>query len=231
MINCVTARELIFPTRCAGCGDHAGRPICARCNASLSLVRGPACRRCGKPTLRDVDWCPQCGDRLRQVDVTAALATYEEPLRSVIHKLKYGNGWRLAAPLGAMAAVRLAPMLGSANPLVTHVPMHRRRRRARGYDHAELLARGVARSLGLTAVGALERTRPTAAQVSLGPAERRRNVKGAFRAAGAMVEGADVVLVDDVLTTGSTLAECARALKQAGAERVIACVLARDLPV
>lgn len=225
----VTLCELAFPTRCAGCGAYSGRQICASCNASLPLVRGEACRRCGKPVQRAVDDCPQCGGWPGHVDATAALGTYEEPLRTVIHKLKYGNGWRLAAPLGAMAAVRLAPLLGGGSPLVTHVPMHRRKKRARGYDHAELLAREIAAALGLDLVRALERTRPTRSQQELGQAERRENVKGAFAASGDGVGGREVVLVDDVLTTGSTISECARALKQAGAVRITACVLARDM--
>ncbi len=131
--------------------------------------------------------------------------------------------------LGAMAAARLAPHLATSRPVVTFVPMHRRRRMERGYDHAEKLAAGVARALGLEAVRLLERSRLSPSQASLGFAERRKNVKGAFRlkADGRLPE--EVVVVDDVLTTGSTLAECAETLKAGGARRVVACVLARDL--
>jgi ComF family protein len=164
-----------------------------------------------------------------------ALCTYEEPLRSMIHKLKYGNGWRLARPLGAIAAVKLAPLLQSPYPLVTFVPMHRRKRRARGYDHAERLARGVAAGLGLEVIPLLERTRATNPQANLSNQARRRNVKGVFRVrtdgfdGGGDLGGREVILVDDVLTTGSTIAESAKALKKGGAGKVIACVLARDL--
>jgi competence protein ComFC len=150
-------------------------------------------------------------------------------LRSAIHKLKYGNGWRLAPLFGAMAAVRLAPMLRSSQPLLTFVPMHRRKRRMRGYDHAQRLAEGVARALGLAAVPLLRRTRPTRAQSSLSYEGRRDNVRGAFAPVENGLWGEEVVLVDDVLTTGYTLCECASALKENGAGRVTACVLARDL--
>ncbi len=171
----------------------------------------------------------ECAGRSSRLDSTIAMATYEEPLRSVIHKLKYDNGWRLAPLLGAMAAARLAPGLLTPRPLLTFVPMHPRKKRARGYDHAEKLARGVGIALGLECEQLLRRVRPTPAQSSLSQEERRHNVRGAFRAVGERLHGEEVILVDDVLTTGSTLSECAEALKSNGAGRVVACVLARDL--
>ncbi|NPV58126.1 MAG: ComF family protein [Actinobacteria bacterium] len=218
-----------MPVRCAGCGRYLSRPICPECNAAMPVVRGNTCSRCGKPTMYPVDGCLQCGSNLRQIDHAVAMAVYEEPLRSIIHKLKYGNGWRLAAPLGAMAAVCLAPHLASPRPAITYVPMHRRRKRERGYDHAERLAAGVARALGLEVVPLLERTRPSPSQASLGYADRRSNVRGAFRQKAMERMPEEVVVVDDVLTTGSTMGECASVLKGGGARRVLACVLARDL--
>ena len=229
MIIINNIEDILFPVRCAGCGRYLRRPICPECNAAMPLVRGNACSRCGKPTLYPVDGCLQCGAHMKAVDRTMAVAVYEEPLRSVIHKLKYGNGWRLARPLGAMAAARLAPCLVTRRPAITFVPMHRRRRRERGYDHAEKLALGVSRALGLEAVPLLERTRFTPSQASLGYAARRENVRRSFRTIEGRELADEVVLVDDVLTTGSTLGECASVLKGAGVGRVVACVLARDL--
>lgn len=221
--------ELLFPTRCAGCGRYEGRQLCASCLSSLPLIRRPVCLRCGKPTLHEVEWCLLCRGRVRHLDSTCALAKYEEPLRSIIHKLKYGNGWRLARPLGFMAAARLAPLLSDGEPMVTFVPMHARKRRAKGYDHAEVLGRAVAAALGLPFAALLERTRATSPQASLDHRRRRGNVRGAFRVSRGIEGGGEFVIVDDVMTTGCTLAECARVLKRAGAGRVIACVLARDL--
>jgi ComF family protein len=223
------AMELLFPTRCAGCGEYTGRPLCPACNASLPLIRGPACTRCGMPYPNAVEECQECTGRIKHLDATVALAVYEEPLRSAIHKLKYDNGWRLAPLLGAMAAVRLAPLLRAPQPLLTFVPMYCRKRRARGYDHAEKLAQGVGKALGLAVIPLLERTRHTQAQSSLCHDGRRSNVKGAFRAAEKGAEGREIILVDDVFTTGYTLCACAQALKGAGAARVTACVLARDM--
>jgi len=229
ILNKYMLLETLFPTRCAGCGAGACQPLCPRCNASLPLISGPACSRCGTPTPHEVDGCVECLGRMGRLDAAVALASYEEPLRSVIHKLKYGNGWRLAPLLGAMAATRLAPSLLSPRPLLTFVPMHPRKRRMRGYDHAEKLAGGVGKALGLEPVPLLERVRPASPQVSLGREERQRNVRGSFRPTAERLHGEEVVLVDDVLTTGCTVVECAAALKAIGAGRVIACVLARDV--
>lgn len=229
MMNYGILAELLFPTRCAGCGEYAGRPLCSECTASLPRIKGPVCALCGRPTLYEVNGCRECRGRVKDIDATMALAVYEEPLRSAIHKLKYGNGRRLAPLLGAMAAVRLAPLLRKGDPLLTYVPMHRLKKRAKGYDHAELLAEGVARALGLSVAGLLERTRLTKAQSSLTHERRRVNVKGAFAVIEKELGGIDVILVDDVLTTGYTLSECAGVLRRAGAGKITACILARDL--
>jgi competence protein ComFC len=221
--------EFLFPTRCAGCGRYAGRPFCPDCNSSMPLIKGPVCRLCGKPSLYAVDECLECRGRMEHIDSTIALGLYEEPLRTAIHKLKYRNGWRLAPCLGSMVAVRLAPLLEEGYPTVTFVPMYRRKRKARGYDHAEKLAAAVAQALGLPLMLLLERTRSTVAQSSLNRDGRRRNVSGAFSVAGGRIDGYEVILVDDILTTGATLTECARVLRESGASRITACVMARDL--
>jgi ComF family protein len=221
--------ELFYPTRCAGCGRYAGRVFCPECNTNLAMIKGPSCRLCGKPTLYFVDECLECRGRVKHLDATVALAIYEEPLRSAIHKLKYGNGWRLASPLGAMVAVRLAPFLRYGDPLITYVPMHHRKRRMRGYDHAEKLAEGIAHALGLSMTCLIERTRATEAQSNLSHVGRKDNVKGAFKVIEGKLNNEEIIIVDDVLTTGFTLSECAGVLKKAGVKKITACVLARDL--
>jgi len=229
MMNHGTLAELLFPTRCAACGLYAGRWLCPSCTARLPYIRGPVCRRCGKPALYEVEECEQCRGRVRRLDFCRALALYEDSMRSVIHRMKYGGAWRLARPLGFMAATALAPCLEGSTPCVTHVPMHPRRKRSRGYDQAELLARAVAEALGLPHRVLLVRTRHTPAQASSDLSRRRENVRGAFRAVAGGGLPPEVILVDDVMTTGYTLSECAMALKRAGVGRVLACVVARDL--
>lgn len=229
MINHGTLAELLFPTRCVACGRYAGKFLCSSCTARLPYIRGPVCLGCGKPTLYEVEECEECRGRARRLDLCRALALYEEPLRTVIHRMKYGGVWRLARPLGFMAATTLAPYLGTGNPCITHVPMHPRRKRFRGYDQAELLARAVAEALGLSHRTLLIRTRLTPTQASSDLSRRRENVRGAFRVAEGVRPPREVVLVDDVMTSGYTLSECAAALRKAGTRSVVACVVARDL--
>ncbi|MGQ9475196.1 MAG: double zinc ribbon domain-containing protein [Actinomycetota bacterium] len=229
MMNYGTLAELLFPTRCAACGAYAGRLLCPTCTANFPYIRGPSCTRCGKPTLYEVEGCDQCRGRLRRVDFCRALALYEEPLRSVILRLKYGGSWRLARPLGFLAATSLAPHLGRLVPCVAHIPMHPRRRRSRGYDHAELLARAVAEALGLPHRPLLVRTRYSPTQAGSDLSRRRENVRGAFRIREGEPLPREVILVDDVMTTGYTLSECAAELKKAGVKAVFVSVLARDL--
>lgn len=168
------------------------------------------------------------------MDGTIALGLYREPLRGMIHELKYGGVAVLARPLGALLATEVASRLSEGDFLVTYVPVHPGRRKERGYDQAELLARQLSSCLGLPFVPLLRRTRPTRPQVELGFEERRENVRDAFQPSTPCLSGKSraksVLLVDDVFTTGATLCEGAKVLKKWGAKSVVACVLARDLP-
>jgi len=154
-------------------------------------------------------------------------------VRAALHDLKYAGERRLAEPLGAAVGRRWA-RVGSGAQLVVPVPVHAERERLRGYDQAALLAAVAARHLGLPLALALERGRSTVAQFELGRDERAANVAGAFRLrvsdplAGQAVAGRWVLLVDDVVTTGATLAACATALQRAGAMAISAIAVARE---
>jgi ComF family protein len=157
-------------------------------------------------------------------------APFRGLVRAALHALKYSGERRLAEPLGAAAAARWQEASIGGDVLV-HVPVHDSRRAARGYDQAELLARAAATQLGLPEWPALRRERPTAPQFGLDRALRAANVGGAFAVVprcSAAVEGSWVVLVDDVVTTGATLAACAAVLLGAGAVAVSALTVARE---
>ena len=160
-------------------------------------------------------------------------ASFSGSVRAALHDLKYAGERRLAEPLGAAVGRRWA-RVGSGAQLVVPVPVHAERERLRGYDQAALLAAVAARHLGLPLAFALERGRSTVAQFELGRDERAANVAGAFRLrvsdplAGQAVAGRWVLLVDDVVTTGATLAACATALQRAGAMAVSAIAVARE---
>jgi ComF family protein len=162
-------------------------------------------------------------------------APFSGVVRTALHELKYGGEQRLAGPLGA-AIGRRWRSVGAGGDLLVPVPVHAERRRRRGYDQAELLARAAAAELGLPCATCVERARATIAQFDLDRSARAANVAGAFRltadAAGSRtgmaLGGRWVVLIDDVVTTGASLAACAVPLLEAGAVGVSAITVARE---
>lgn len=175
---------------------------------------------------RRVAVCDQCRRHPLPLRVRAA-AIYGEPLRRAIHGLKYEGLFALAPPLASLM-VEEWPRWATAADLVVPVPLHPERERERGYNQTLLLAREFCRRLSLASdPAALQRVRYTRPQVELAIRERLYNVRGAFRADGSRVTGQRILLIDDVCTTGATLAAAAEALLDAGAQSVRAYVLAR----
>ena len=211
-------------------------PECAACGGLLHTVRdGAVCEACWKAVLAAAP--PRAGlgeGRARTLDALRSISGHEGALRRVIHALKYGKRRSVARPLGRLMREHAADVLAGADVAVP-VPLHWTRRRERGFNQAELLAR----ELGLPVMAALRRTRRTRPQVELPAPDRLTNVAGAFalrrRDAWRMrrgrrrhpLAGRTVVLVDDVCTTGATLEACARVLEQAGAVSVRAVTAAR----
>jgi ComF family protein len=167
--------------------------------------------------------CALCRSGRRGFDAAYSFGAYEGVLRKLIHLYKYGRVRPLAKPLSDLL-VRALPR-DEAFDAAVPVPLYWRRRLRRGFNQAELLARGLSRRTGIPVLGALRRLRPTPAQAGLSNSARRQNVSQAFRARG--VQGKRILLIDDVMTTGATAASCAAALKQAGARRVSLLTVAR----
>ena len=164
---------------------------------------------------------------MRGFDAAYSFGAYDGALRELIHIFKYGKVRSLAWPLGELLARALAR--DERYDLVTAVPLHWRRRWQRGFNQAELLARQIERRTGVPFGRTLRRVRSTPAQAGLSNTARRRNVRSAFarRRRGPDLSGRRVLLIDDVMTTGSTAAACARVLKDAGAARVALLTVAR----
>ena len=228
--------RLVWPDACVGCGtaETTQGGFCPTCSRTLLALAGLRwCRLCGSTMgagLKDEDRCPSCPDVAFRFAQTVRVAPYAEPLAPAIRRMKYDSARgagasHLASLLAEAVAARCADV-----PLevVIGIPMHWRRRLARGANHSEALAAVVARRLGLPVGNELRRVRNTPPQARMPASERARNVRGAFCVGGgASLEGAAVLLVDDILTTGATANEAARTLLSAGARRVVVAVLAR----
>ena len=203
--------ELFFPPKCMFCRRllrDSARWCCDDCLAALPEWEGAA-------------------EKVPGFSGCAVAFSYEEPVRGAILRMKF-QGLRAYIPQFARwMAVRVRAELAGRYDFVTWVPTSAHNLRARGYDHARLIAEQTAKRLEVPAIPSLRRTRRTDPMFGLGAAERRANVFDAFCAEkDAPLARAHVLLVDDVLTTGATLSECARTLREAGAERVCAAVLA-----
>src|SRR5690606_31747156 len=205
----------LLPLRCLVCAAPGadGRDLCRPCAAALPWNHC-ACARCGLPLPAPEPACGQCLRSPPPFDACHAVFTYAPPVDGLLQRLKYGRDLAAGALLSSLVLEGLRAAL-PADALVP-VPLHASRLGARGYNQALELARPLARAFAVPLrSGLLHRTRPTAAQTGLDAAARRHNVRGAFAAAGDVP--ARVLLLDDTMTTGATLADCARALRQGGA--------------
>ena len=195
--------DALAPRRCAGCSMPAPGAVCAACVELCGILQRPRAR-------------------LTPYGACHAALPFEPPVRGIVHHLKYRGHRDAAAVLGALVVERLWDVLRGTHPpaLVVPVPLGRRRRRARGYNQAALLAEALALQAGLPCDDSAVRLRETAPQVGRTAATRHANLDQAFAWRGSPLAGAAVWLVDDVVTTGATLAAAATALQQAGAGRI-----------
>jgi len=239
--------DLLLPAVCGACG-RAGEleaGLCGSCRMELlSLVAVASCPRCGGSLGPNIparaDGCGQCSSALPRFDGAYRLGSYAGPLRQAVRDLKYRRRLRLRRRLTALLAerIRTGPPAGAEGvsaagryDVVQAIPMHWRRRLARGFDHAHAIASSLARELGVPLGCELVRIRNTPPQVRLSRTRRIENVRGAFAARDPQaVAAAAVLLVDDVTTTGATANEAARVLLAAGAASVTLAVLAKAEP-
>jgi predicted amidophosphoribosyltransferase len=213
--------DLLLPQRCLAC-DAPGRQLCDACAAALPRLRPPLCARCGSPAAWPVARCRECaGRRLAFASARAAVA-YEGAVPALVAAWKERGLRRLAALAADVVVETVEPPRVAA---LTYVPAERDRSLRRGHHPAERLAVELGRRWELPVAPLVARARPVGRQRGLPLAERRRNVAGAFRAAGRVPRA--VGLVDDVYTSGSTVAAAASALRHAGAARVEAVTFAR----
>lgn len=216
------ALDVLLPARCAGCGAAGAWPMCEPCASEVTVLGPPWCARCGRPLPEPARRCGDCVPA--GIDRARAPFAYDGPLASAIRGMKFSGWHALADHLGSAMAEMLTP---PPPPVATWVPLSRRRHARRGFDQAELLARAVARELGLDVAPTLRRRRATAAQARRPGRDRRRALSGAFEPVGPSPRS--VLLVDDVLTTGATAASAAESLRGAGTEAVVLLTAARSI--
>lgn len=222
----------LLPAECLLCGEGVPAAdddalICSVCRSRWRRVPHPVCARCGQPTFVGAD-CRICEDWPAEFGPVRSAVWLDGSARDAVHRLKY-HGWWRAAEAMADAMRELQPLTGRVS--LIPVPLGARRLRERGYNQAERVAAALGRRIGAPVVtDRLTRCRETPSQTALTPEARRSNVADAFRAAD--VSGRTCVLVDDVFTTGATLAAAALALRAAGAAEVRGVTFARaSLPL
>lgn len=229
--------SVVYPLHCKLCGQFIARrqtgPICSLCWTEIELLEPPLCSRCGS-LLNEIAFsaarlCPECLRRPPPFACARSAAAYRGQLREMVHLFKFQGRLDIGKKLASLLVTlyREAPELEAE--AVVPVPLHKKRLKARGFNQSEVLARELARRCRLPLANrALARKKNTPPQSELARHARRKNVARAFVAQSPFpLAGKRVLLVDDIYTTGSTVAECSRTLLAAGARQVAVLTLAR----
>lgn len=236
--------SVLFPAECRLCGELllniCALPVCDGCLRSIAAFDGPQCRICGERLLGQIPagaepLCGLCRRARPTYERAFAIGPYDGALRDLIHLLKYQRITPAARPLGQalVASLHAAMAEASEQAVLVPIPLYQGKRRQRSFNQAEEIAQGAVKAAGAKiriAPELLERVRETVSQTGLTRHQRRQNVRGAFavprRFVGA-VKGRNIILLDDVFTTGTTAEECARVMRRAGAAKVWVVTAAR----
>jgi len=222
------ALELLFPSGCASCDEPVvdGHAFCSLCSETLVPVDDP-CPRCATPR-GGVSVCRVCLREPMPFSEARSAYAYGGAVADALRLLKFSARTDLGVPLGRLLAPLVAECASRLEaPIVVPVPLSRRRLARRGYNQAALIALAATRHVRTEL---LFRVRDTPSQIGLSAAQRREALRGAFSAVPRVFAGRDVIVIDDVMTTGATLAACANALHAEGARRIVALTVARALP-
>ncbi|HZD60259.1 MAG TPA: ComF family protein [Anaerolineae bacterium] len=216
--------DLVFPPRCRLCRKPSTEVVCTECFESFPKISGTICRRCGKPCRRTVDECRDCTGKILHFSLARSGGSYAGSLKEAIHHLKYKNGKKIALYLARFIADCSSELMDNVGA-IAFVPLTRYKEAKRGYNQSKLIAQELSLLFNKPLYRDLVKIRDIPEQNKLGLADRSSNVKGVF-VAKAQVSGR-MLLVDDVYTTGSTVNECAIALRKAGASEVLVVTVAR----
>ena len=231
-----TLLELFYPSNCVGCGhpQALGTLLCDLCKGTSPRLRAPFCRCCSRPfegLMAGEFLCPNCEDRTPAFDCVVSSYQAKGVLRDLIHRFKYGRQYYLRRVLAdfLVEAMQDARIQEYPTDYLVPVPLHPTRLRERGFNQADALAEILSKRTRLPVLRCIERRRYTDTQTRFDRGERMQNLRNAFALRKSNdVRGKHLILLDDVLTTGSTLHECALVLRAAGAESVRAITVARS---
>jgi ComF family protein len=229
------AVSLLYPPTCAICGASVGggEYLCNVCEAKAARIIAPFCQKCSEPfegSITSAFTCANCAHRTLHFEAAVAAYRGRGVVRHIIHEFKYGRQIHLRHLVARWlcAALDDERLCGRQLDLIVPVPLHPTRQRERGFNQAALIAEALSEQTSIPIKPVLERIRYTTTQTALDRSERMENLHNAFRLRkNADVRKLRVLLIDDVLTTGSTLSECARVLKENGARLVYAATAAR----
>lgn len=224
-------KKLLFPAdiTCLICGGElsSGGNICCKCLNKMPFIQN-ACKVCGCNVFSG-NVCVRCKYSLPDFDKNYSACRYDNFVKNIIYRLKNGDKY-LHKPLTDIIAENLQK-LGAQFDVIITVPVTKKVKKQRGYNQSELIARRLAKKTGIPFINALEKTKETLFQKNCAAGERRKNVEKAFKVNSKEdIKGKSVLIADDIITTGSTLSECALILKKAGAKNVICCTFAAVSP-
>lgn len=231
-----TLVDLIYPPVCAGCGGEVagtGPPVCEACLLSAPRIEKPVCQTCGASVDNPhTKRCHECPEKVHYHRARAVLDYQDETVKKLIHGLKFQYQTSLSVPLGGLLLEGFEQYFKDEQyDAIIPVPLHSRRKRQREFNQATLLAQTIQRAHNLPIIeNVVQRIRHTRPQTSMTPVKRKTNVLGAFEVKGSSeIQGAQLLVVDDIYTTGSTTNEIARELIEAGAKHVDVLTLSRSL--
>ena len=220
--------DIFYPKHCVGCGKY-GQYVCIKCAETIEPIVTSTCPECGK-IIKLGNFCQKCKQKLKvKLSGIIVSARYEVgPTREMIHHLKYSGFIEIADMLAELMVQRIKRENMPKETLLIPVPLHKSRQSERGFNQSELLAKYISKKTNIPYKNGLLRNKSTPTQVSLTGVERRANLDGVFTCTDKrLIRGKNILLVDDVTTTYSTLNECAKELISAGAKRAYGLVVVR----
>jgi competence protein ComFC len=216
--------DLLFPVYCTNC-QKEGLSLCEECQKSIVEIKSSACYLCQHLSSEGI--CPKCRKKTN-ISQAVFYGYYHDPvLKNAIHALKY-NGLKVVAPaLSELLSSKIKPHLKpSENYLLVPVPLHRSKKANRGFNQSELLCQNLSKTLEMPYQNLLKRQKNTKPQIELKYRERQTNIKKSFAVLKKPPENTTIILIDDVVTSGATIRECALVLKEAGANNIWVAALA-----